>query len=168
MWLRFVDEFCPRVPYILKMDDDVVVNLYGLMKVLQMRSKPNSTLPFQSNTIACAAWQDATIVRENSKWMVPYEIYPYDGYPVCCNGWYYLMKSELVDDVHITGHMAQRVGAQHESWIMVNRVYPGAKAKPHILFVILQSMDERKKLWRDFLSLYGYQSGSVNAQQTKP
>ncbi|VDN20734.1 unnamed protein product [Gongylonema pulchrum] len=131
MWIRFVHEFCPKVPYILKMDDDVMINYFGLVQILQNRSHPNSKIPFRSKTMACIVRKNYPAVRENTKWKVPKEEYSDDFYPPFCNGWYYLWTGDLIklvlrtlpyctyyrmDDVHITGHMAKRVQAHFENW----------------------------------------------------
>lgn len=72
MWIRFVAAYCPKIPYILKLDDDSMVNYFGLIQLLQTRSRPNSVMAFGSKTLACSAFPGTPVVRTNSKWY-PFE-----------------------------------------------------------------------------------------------
>ena len=42
MWLRFVSEYCKRIEFVFKIDDDVVVDLYALMSTIYKRKKNSS------------------------------------------------------------------------------------------------------------------------------
>jgi hypothetical protein len=63
MWLKFVDQYCAQVKYILKVDDDVFVNIFGVISILET-SQP-------TNSIMCSVSYDEPVVRDpQSKWFV--------------------------------------------------------------------------------------------------
>ncbi|VDK52625.1 unnamed protein product [Gongylonema pulchrum] len=68
MWISFVDAFCPRVSYILKMDDDAMINYFALVQMLQARSNLTSQLVFKPKTLACMVSSDSAVARCGSKW----------------------------------------------------------------------------------------------------
>ena len=42
MWLRWTAEYCPKAKYLLKMDDDIFVNIFKMVDWLKMLEKKNS------------------------------------------------------------------------------------------------------------------------------
>lgn len=70
MWLRFIDEYCPNVQYIMKLDDDVVGNILQLFQFLNEHIKSVSLLESQKQ-IFCRVIYHRPVSREKkNKWYV--------------------------------------------------------------------------------------------------
>lgn len=63
MWLRFVAEYCPKVPYILKIDDDIAFNYFRFMVYLRLQN----VIGFHSKSFICYVWKNVGVAREG-KW----------------------------------------------------------------------------------------------------
>lgn len=115
MGLKWVSENCQSTKYVIKMDDDIVINVGKTVKLLQ-----NLTLP--GNTIAGYVLRDLTPKRDPAnKWYVTQEEYKYGKYPTFVSGWFYVTRVNVaarlvelsryfryfwIDDVFITGILA--------------------------------------------------------------
>lgn len=121
MGLKWVSYHCPQAKYILKADDDVVVNSNALWQFLARELSPWGA----KGLITCQVLDHAPVQRSDSKWMVTVEEYPWDYYPTYCAGWAVIYSQDVVprllkeaqntpyfwiDDVHITGVIAQKIG----------------------------------------------------------
>ncbi|XP_075986984.1 beta-1,3-galactosyltransferase 5 [Anticarsia gemmatalis] len=122
MGLKWVSHHCPTAKYILKTDDDVVVNSHELRRFLARELSPWGA----RDLISCQVLEHAKAQRtEKSKWRVTTEEYPLKYYPTYCAGWAILYSQDVVprllktaqstpyfwiDDVHITGVCAQKIG----------------------------------------------------------
>ena len=42
MWLRFVTEYCQKAEFIIKTDDDVVVNVHELIRLIYQKKRESS------------------------------------------------------------------------------------------------------------------------------
>ena len=113
----------PRPQYIMKADDDSMVNLPYLLAELQSRV-------INSSQILGAICKDAPVVRDPSdKWAVSVLDYPLDTYPTYAAGGGYVMSAEAatallaarrqtiswfhLEDVYITGILALKAGLSH-------------------------------------------------------
>lgn len=122
MGLKWVAHHCPMARYILKSDDDVVVNIHALRRFLSRELSPWGA----RDLIACQVLEHAAVQRSyRSKWRVSPGEYRDHYYPAYCAGWaviyskdvvYRLLKTAQktpyfwIDDVHITGIIAQQIG----------------------------------------------------------
>ncbi|KAJ0171194.1 hypothetical protein K1T71_013393 [Dendrolimus kikuchii] len=122
MGLKWVSHHCPQAKYVLKTDDDVVVNSNALWQFLSRELSPWGA----KGLITCQVLEHAPVQREaNSKWKVTVEEFPLAFYPTYCAGWAILYSQDVVsrllkeaqltpyfwiDDVHITGVIAQKIG----------------------------------------------------------
>lgn len=122
MALRWAVDNCPRVPRVMKMDDDIFVHVFNLAKVVDL------TTDFGSAWIACYVQKQMPIVRSpGSKWKVEETDYPGAFYEDYCSGWAYITEPTTllsvveeskyrpyfwVDDVHVTGTLARMAGVE--------------------------------------------------------
>ncbi|GMS82923.1 hypothetical protein PENTCL1PPCAC_5098, partial [Pristionchus entomophagus] len=119
-WMRFVSTHCSATATVVKMDDDVAMNLRAL----------NHRLPsLQSLGIYGVRWTRQPVRRNNtSKWYIPYSLYPFEVFPPYVSGSSYIIGTETirrllgrvkyhgqymhVDDVYITGILANSAGVR--------------------------------------------------------
>ena len=118
--LRWIDTYCTSPPFILKTDDDVVVNISAVIDHLdELRPGFTGTL-----------FDNAVPVRKDwGKWYMPHQYYPQSRYPPYMNGPAYVMTNNItkhlitdidkytgyvldIDDVFVTGIVAERIGIQ--------------------------------------------------------
>ena len=114
--INWVLEYCLRTNFVVKMDDDVFVNIKSLSQHLLEKF---SIGPKQSKFIYCNINEMAYPMRNNaSKWYVDSNTYPFIIYPKYCEGFAYitniatlkLMQEQSriiprfwIDDVYFTG-----------------------------------------------------------------
>lgn len=99
MGLKWVTHHCPMAKYILKADDDIVVNARGLRRFLVQELSPWGV----KGLIACQMCEHALAYRTNSsKWMVSMKEYGQDYYPTYCAGWYNLSLNRISPVLDIT------------------------------------------------------------------
>ncbi|XP_063390029.1 beta-1,3-galactosyltransferase 5-like [Cydia fagiglandana] len=122
MGLKWVSHHCPTAKYILKTDDDVVVNSHALRQFLARELSPWGA----KGLITCQVLEHALVQRSHrSKWRVSPAEYKPHYYPTYCAGWAILYSQDVVprllktaqstpyfwiDDVHVTGVVAQQIG----------------------------------------------------------
>ena len=128
--LAWIRTNCPHVTYILKADDDVIVNLPYLQRILEKAPIRRALI----GSIRSSPWQrpmrEADVTGENTKWVVSKERYPLNAYPTYLPGSSYLITADIVaelldsaqyipllplDDVFYTGFLPRTLpfGANH-------------------------------------------------------
>jgi hypothetical protein len=112
MALKWFVYNCPEVNYLLKVDDDILVNTPLLYNTLE-------ALPKRSNFLFCNDLTNSTPVRsEDSKWFLSKEDFPDEAFPDYCSGFAILFSADVVvqlysvaqslsyfwiDDLQVTG-----------------------------------------------------------------
>jgi hypothetical protein len=61
MALKWISTYCAQTKYVLKVDDDIVVNTFTLINHLKFLDKHN---PDRKNTILCLLWQAMGVMRD--------------------------------------------------------------------------------------------------------
>ncbi|CAH1716720.1 unnamed protein product [Chironomus riparius] len=123
MVLKWFVYFCPDAKYLLKTDDDVLINTPLLYDVLD-KPTPSFNQLYRSKTIFCTKAEEVRVKRTfRSKWRVSFKEYPDKYYPTFCPGYIILYTADVVpqlyhqaqklpyfwiDDVHITGTTATK------------------------------------------------------------
>ena len=118
--LKWYNQKCSHIPYLLKVDDDVFVNTKNLYKVASQNTKADILI----GHLHC----DAKVVRfKRSKWYISESEYKEETYPPYLNGPGYLMSSStaqklfraaydvplfVYEDVYLTGIVARAAGIQ--------------------------------------------------------
>jgi hypothetical protein len=117
MGLEWSSRFCPQAPFILKQDDDIFVDPYGILHHLR-----NTSLGLRlrtTNSIFGKLLVNKNAIRElDSKWYVSPREYQGTLYPPFVSGWAYVTTPKVIsallriaqerkyfwiDDVHVTG-----------------------------------------------------------------
>jgi beta-1,3-galactosyltransferase 1 len=104
--------------YLMKIDDDVFLNVNNLLEMLENRG-------CDTNLLVGKLMRDTPPFRDpTSKWFVPYESYPEEKYPDYLCGPAYVMSGDVavklyrcaletpiffIEDVYITGFCAKKV-----------------------------------------------------------
>lgn len=111
MGLKWVSEFCSQATYLIKMDDDIVLNLYQLIDVLNLYNLSNSILGFVFNNMKPKR-------KMANKWFVSHSEYSQEVYPSFVSGWLYVTSPQVayqlvleslhvpyfwIDDLYVTG-----------------------------------------------------------------
>ncbi|KAH7726078.1 Glycosyl transferase [Aphelenchoides avenae] len=183
MWLRYFGEFAHNrdgPKHIIKLDDDVVVDVFELAKLLRnpLRSRADDYEEAEEyEGIMCSVSKGMPIQRDpESRWYVPERGFPSktDTFPPYCSGaafamrleqlrllWQRLRKSDLphitVDDFFITGYLATKAGIR---LVNKSKLYSFDAEDPHKdirvrgpLFTVLH--DEKlvlfERAWKEVL-----------------
>lgn len=169
MALKWFTYHCPEAKYILKADDDVFVNTPALYDVLSNLQTQRRRLLF------CQEIRNAPVKRTHrSKWFVSIPEYRNKYYPNHCPGYsilytpdvaYQLYREAMhqpyfwIDDVHITGTIAQRINVSitdSTDTMLLNRtqkdaiVEGRANATDQLFFFTTPDLREGeiRKLWK--------------------
>ncbi|XP_021003660.1 beta-1,3-galactosyltransferase 1 isoform X2 [Parasteatoda tepidariorum] len=126
MGLKWVTHYCRQARFIFKADDDIFVDIFQLTNFLKETFGPTGGV---ANIMMCYVYRTPPVKRsQRSKWRVSFKEYPGRYYPSYCAGWgiilspdvvfkLYLQSSKIpyfwVDDVHVTGTLAELVGVSH-------------------------------------------------------
>jgi len=151
--LKIVDERCPGVRYLLKTDDDMVVNLPYLLHLL------DHTHANLSRSIMGPLNIGSRVYR-HGKWKLSKSEFPFDHFPPYESGSAYVIAGDLIhelfvtaeyvphiniDDVYVTGILGRILGVNHVRqrgfafWtdkppsacdLLLNRVVTGTKMTP--------------------------------------
>ncbi|XP_074653118.1 beta-1,3-galactosyltransferase 5-like [Tubulanus polymorphus] len=121
--LEWVDRFCPAVKFVLKSDDDTLVNVSLLLREInKVRA---------SSFFFCRVHSGAPVVRnKNDKWFVSLAEYRGIHYPTYCSGSAYSLTGDIVrdllekslesplfwlEDVYISGILPRKINVNHVS-----------------------------------------------------
>lgn len=120
---RWVSENCMSAKYVIKMDDDIVINMYKMLGMFEQLNLP------LKNLLAGYILNNMKVIREPAnKWFVTYEEYSKQFYPPFLSGWFYITNPEVsskivrhsfstpyfwIDDMYVTGEIAEKLGIRH-------------------------------------------------------
>nr|XP_023012955.1 beta-1,3-galactosyltransferase 1-like [Leptinotarsa decemlineata] len=124
MGLKWASKFCSSAKYIVKMDDDIVVNIEKVTEILD-----SLKMPSRKNVIAGYILRNMQPIREPAnKWYVTAEEYNSSSYPPFVSGWFYVTTPETaanlvklsktnkyfwIDDTYVTGILANQLKIRH-------------------------------------------------------
>lgn len=128
MGLKWAIKHCSNAKYIVKMDDDIVVDMYKLSDYLHNPVRGKLPLPGpMKNEIAGFRQQGSPLRIRESKWYVTYEEYSANNYPTYLSGWFYILTQPAareivaesrnvayfwIDDVYVTGILTRNTGVK--------------------------------------------------------
>lgn len=126
--LKWVSTNCENAVFVLKTDDDVIVDINRLVSLLRSEIKPKFGI---HNILAGYLWINTSVVREKgNKWYTTYSEYPEEFYLTYCAGLAYIMSSDVIkkfyfksfeipffwiDDYFVTGLLADASNVTHVS-----------------------------------------------------
>ncbi len=68
-WLKWVGRFCSTADFVLKVDDDVIPNMFEISNLLRRGRVGTRALPFNESTLLCDVKTDWKPPRKkDSKW----------------------------------------------------------------------------------------------------
>ena len=124
MGLKYATHFCPHAELLLKMDDDIAVDLFRLLQLVR-----NQSLSSMQIAGAVLTGNELNPVRDkSSKWYVSRDDYAATRYPPFVSGWAYITTIEVarqlvrhadlspffwIDDTYITGLLATLSNVTH-------------------------------------------------------
>ncbi|GLV35263.1 Histone deacetylase 1 [Carabus blaptoides fortunei] len=130
MGLNWAATYCSNAKYVIKMDDDIVFNMYKILDLLH-----NIKLP-QEDHIAGYILNGMVPIREPAnKWFVTNREYRKNMYPPFVSGWFYITTPKVagklahlseqtqyfwIDDVYVTGILAKQLKIKHYN---LNKIY---------------------------------------------
>ena len=133
MAMKWITEFCPKAKFILKVDDDIIANIFILMRHLHHL---DTHKVLKNKTVMCLVWIRMVVMREkNSKWFLTKEEFEDDYFGKYCSGSAYMFTNDLpnqmynaskylkffwIDDYYITGMLAKILRTKQ---IFFNSVY---------------------------------------------
>ncbi|KAG5898227.1 hypothetical protein JTB14_005603 [Gonioctena quinquepunctata] len=121
--LKYIVYHCPNTHYLVKLDDDVFVNMPNLKTFLHIYDLENRN----STNILCSRMYGNPVLREG-RWGVSFEEYPEKIYPYHCSGFAIIYPRRAVfrlyeeaqktkyfwiDDVHVSGTLAKLANITH-------------------------------------------------------
>ena len=117
--LHWVHKFCNKSHFIVKTDDDVFINVFKLVRFLQMLQSSSSLL---TNFLYCKVNRRIQARRSNdSKWYLSPEEYDYDLFPPYCNGVGYILSGDVAAQLYSV--------TKHVPFLSIEDVYIGFCAK---------------------------------------
>ena len=163
MSFTWANQFCPNVDFVLKVDDDILLNMHAMIKNLRHHQQ-NATHHVIGHDVG------NRIVYRKTSWRVPIDQYPFGLFPSYMTGPAYIMTSYAVsrvvetsrrvplvrlEDVYVTGivrKVAGLVAVHDNAWICglanVSSTYWGLVRGAHIGVHHLW-LDKRRKVHKD-------------------
>ncbi|XP_046991639.1 beta-1,3-galactosyltransferase 5-like isoform X2 [Schistocerca americana] len=123
MGLQWAVHHCPQARFVIKMDDDIVVNMYKLSEIISYISESQ-----RKDLLMGYVLKGMVPVREPAnKWYVTHEEFDGNMYPQFLSGWMYITTPPVInkllsaaqkekffwiDDTFVTGILAQQAGVE--------------------------------------------------------
>ena len=162
--MKWVVKNCDRAKFVMKVDDDVVVNLFHWVDILQ--KEYGGVTP--KGIILGYVYRNIKVKRVG-KWKEDKNTWPYDIYPTYCGGTAYTMSMDVVkslymmshytrffwiEDVYFTGLLPSLLGeitlVDHSTHYSI---MPKRRPAPRHIFVnvVSQKASERAYMWNKML-----------------
>jgi beta-1,3-galactosyltransferase 2 len=157
--LKWMSLYCQSARFLMKVDDDIVVNTYLLLNYFQ------SNLPTQATMFGRVYDKAYPFRNKDYKWYVSYEEYAGDFYPTFCAGKAYLMTNDLTskmvestkfvkpfifEDVYV-GMLAEYLKISFKKiaeFMFFNDYFKKEKA----MFVLTNNLNEFEHVWKIIFS----------------
>lgn len=136
MGLQWAATECNKSSFIIKIDDDIVHDIFRIKRYLEDLKEQNPKLANSAELLAGTVWENMPVLREkNSKWYVAEEEYAPNVYPPYLSGSMYITNPPTalrlveqskkvpmmwIDDAWVTGMLREPLGIRltHlNSWI---------------------------------------------------
>jgi len=142
--LKWITNYCSRAKFVVKTDDDIFVNSFGLIARLKRLLKPkeaNGVAVVPTGVLMCLVWTGMIVMREG-KWKVDVSEWKESTYPTYCSGSAFIMSTDVaislhaisyhvpffwVDDFYVTGLLPLKLGNITHTQIASSYVLNGGK-----------------------------------------
>lgn len=151
--LKWLVYRCPQAGHLLKLDDDVFVNTRNAIELLApawpSASSPSPLSPLRRNLLLCQLQRHVRIKRSyRSKWHVGFRTLRGRYYPDYCPGYAIVYSGDValrlyreaqrqpyfwIDDVHVTGTLAQAVGVRITAFRSIDGLYMSKRQRDALL-----------------------------------
>ncbi|CAJ0955616.1 unnamed protein product, partial [Mesorhabditis belari] len=171
MWMRFVRDHCKEVKLIVKMDDDILPNIFWIFMDLKL-GKIHTNRTFTGVNFAGPVFRDI-----GSPWYVAKEAHPEDNWESYCSGPAFFQSADMttdlvkqaeqhehyvsVDDAWVTGTLAKEIGAHHDFTTYASNFQWNDKttemdmlARTHI-FGAYKTTTAAKRIFNELRFMYG-------------
>jgi hypothetical protein len=102
----WTSENCMSSRHFLKVDDDVLVNTYGLLRFLNM----NTIIRKFEYTFMCLVFRNGEVIRDRrSKYYMPYNQYSESTYFTYCSGNAILLTGDLIESMYQVAHTSRSI-----------------------------------------------------------
>ncbi|KAL4230796.1 hypothetical protein ACF0H5_011171 [Mactra antiquata] len=170
--LRWVTENCPKAMYVLKTDDDIVVDIHRVVRLMRsyIENKWGKT-----NILGGYIWTHMNVDRnKSSKWYTSPDEFPEKYFLKYCSGSAYMMSYDVVkkfylksleipffwvDDYYVTGMLAHGTNVTptslNDRYILENKAnIPGLlknDTKTRFVFVHSPNTSMSNLVWKNYL-----------------
>ncbi|KAH9496577.1 hypothetical protein Btru_010987 [Bulinus truncatus] len=144
MAFRWVAMHCKNAKLILKMDDDVILDVHRFFE--EFVYPP----PYQQELIFCHMWMMAEVER-TGKWGISLREYSQDYYPPYCSGFFVVIMPAIVEDLYLA--------AKATPFLWLDDVFIYGVVREDMHFVQIINLDEvafREEHYTDCYKSYGY------------
>ncbi|VDK20380.1 unnamed protein product [Anisakis simplex] len=145
-WLRYVNEFCENVEFIVKIDDDLMFDLIAIEKYLRVKSPLSDEANANANMILCSVFSGFHL------------------YPIRDNGtkWNYFVEPLQIDDYFITGHLSHKIGVVFDNIALFDAgKEPMMEERSWFWLTESQDMTEAMNLWKNLEEAHRNASNSI-------
>lgn len=98
MGMKWASTFCPQAKFVMKIDDDILLNSYRIIGYLNNITQENSNL---RNTLLGLVYENFRVIRENSKFSISKKEYADEFYPPYCDGSAYIVTRDLAANLYL-------------------------------------------------------------------
>lgn len=182
-WVLKAYENSSKLKWIMKMDDDVLLNIPELKTVLKTHEED-----LDKEAIICRVIRATPVRKPNSKWYTPWYLYPEIKYPHYCYGPMYILSVPAIrtltklfeqdfqhflwlEDVYLTGILAQKGTIQKfDNKLRFLRTFPYLwKENPKDFIGIHMSgvkLEKRRMIWKSWFGTKWSQNDDQMKLQT--
>lgn len=170
--LRWISEYCSNAAFVLKTDDDIVVDIHRVVRL--MRSYIEHKWG-KENLLIGYVWPHMNVERNvSSKWYTSEEEYPKDYFLKYCSGSAFIMSTDVVkkfyktslktpffwiDDYYVTGMLARSSNISaislNDRYILENNanIIGSLKndTKTRLVFIHSPNAAKSRTIWQMFL-----------------
>ncbi|XP_046573944.1 beta-1,3-galactosyltransferase 5-like [Haliotis rubra] len=176
MALCWITSQCHGVRTVVKVDDDVLINIYKLVNYSVQTGHYHGSL-------YCSYFFGGKPIRSTfDKWYTPEEQYPFEIYPPYCEGMAYItsadeikalwkasedMKFYWVDDTFVTGILARKAGLshrhlmEHHSYVKAGRVHE----TPFLSVLFFLEYKDWPSLWQKVVKMKNSFNDMLNSNE---
>ena len=94
---KWVAKYCSNSIYVIRMNDDIPMNTFGLIKFL------NTEIEYKNNTLICYVLAGGPVPRsKNSKFYISFEQFNRSNFDTYCEGSAYVVSTDLTKTIYNT------------------------------------------------------------------